>query len=40
MQNGNPQYYVWYGVVFILVILIVPIFVKGAGSLFEVLNKF
>jgi hypothetical protein len=40
LQNGNPQYYVWYGVVFILAILVVPIFTKWVGLLLEVLNKF
>jgi hypothetical protein len=39
LQNGNPQFYVLYGVVFITLVIALPLLFEAMKSLFEFLNQ-
>ena len=39
LQNGNPQFYVLYGVAFIILILGVPFLYEAAKKVIEFINK-
>ncbi len=39
LQNGNPQFYILYGVVFIFIIITLPLLTQAIGYVFELLNQ-
>jgi hypothetical protein len=39
LQNGNPQFYILYGVVFITLVIVIPMMIEMAKSLFELLTR-
>jgi len=39
LQNGNPQFYVLYGVVFITLVITLPLLYEGVRALIEFLNQ-
>ncbi len=39
LQNGNPQFYIFYGVVFIALVILVPMLAEGLSFLLDFLNQ-
>ncbi|MBK9015938.1 MAG: hypothetical protein IPM82_18800 [Saprospiraceae bacterium] len=39
LQNGNPQFYVLYGVVFIVLVILIPVVMGSIGLLLKFLNQ-
>jgi hypothetical protein len=38
LQNGNPQFYILYGMIFISLVLIIPVIIEYVQSLIQFLN--
>lgn len=39
LQNGNPQFYILYGVIFIFIAITIPLLVDAAGYIIELFNQ-